>query len=197
MDWKNPVICFVTKMLAFYLSIAVVTGQNPPTIGDPYAARGNPKSPDGKYVWIVRTTSSLGYDLLNVATGQKLVTLNAYYPDANDSNIRYAMALGVFWNKDGTIVALDELNRRRAGHLYFFTLRNETVRELRAENIIPCPASADEGRLVVDPGWISGTKIRVRQALKTKSGEFVSHYFNLDFASPDHPSIEPAEQSSG
>jgi hypothetical protein len=194
MTSKNPVICFVTKMLAFYLSTAVVTAQNPPTVGDPYAARGNPKSPDGKYAWIVRTTSPLGYDLLNVATGQKLVALNAYYPEANDSNIRYAKALGAFWNKDGTIVTVDELNRRRAGYLYFFILqKNGTVREIRAENIIPCPSSADEDRLVVDPGWVSGTTIRVRQALKTKSGEFVSHYFNLDFANSDHPSVEPAE----
>jgi hypothetical protein len=193
MTSKNPVICFVTKMLAFYLSTAVVTAQNPTTVGDPYAARGNPKSPDGKYEWIVRTTSPLGYDLLNVVTGQKLVALNAYYPEANDSNIRYAKALGVFWNKDGTIVALDELNRRRAGYLYFFVLRNGIVREIRAENIVPCPSSADEDRLVVDPGWVSGTTIRVRQALKTKSGEFVSHYFNLDFANSDHPSVEPAE----
>jgi hypothetical protein len=180
-------------MLAFYLSTAAVTAQNPPTVGDPYAARGNPKSPDGKYEWIVRTTSPLGYDLLNVVTGQKLVALNAYYPEADDSNIRYAKALGVFWNKDGTIVALDELNRRRAGYLYFFILRNGTVREIRADNFVPCPSSADEDRLVVDPGWVSGTTIRVRQALKTKSGEFVSHYFNLDFANPDHPSVEPAE----
>ena len=180
-------------MLAFYLSTAVVTAQNPTTVGDPYAARGNPKSPDGKYEWIVRTTSPLGYDLLNVVTGQKLVALNAYYPEANDSNIRYAKAFGVFWNKDGTIVALDELNRRRAGYLYFFILRNGTVREIRADNFVPCPSSADEDRLVVDPGWVSGTTIRVRQALKTKSGEFVSHYFNLDFANSDHPSVEPAE----
>jgi hypothetical protein len=193
MTSKNPVICFVTKMLAFYLSTAVVKVQNPTTVGDPYAARGNPKSPDGKYEWIVRTTSPLGYDLLNVVTGQKLVALNAYYPEANDSNIRYAKALGVFWNKDGTIVALDELNRRRAGYLYFFILRNGTVREIRADNFVPCPSSADEDRLVVDPGWVSGTTIRVRQALKTKSGEFVSHYFNLDFANSDHPSVEPAE----
>jgi hypothetical protein len=192
MDAKNPVTCFVTKMLAFYLAIAVGTAQNPPTIGDPYAARGNPKSPDGKYAWIVRTTSPVGYDLLNVATGQKLVTLNAYYPETNAANIRYAKALGVFWNKDGTIVALDELNRRRAGHLYFFVLQNGTAHEIRAENIIPCPSSADEGRLVVDPGWVAETIIRVRQALKTKSGEFASHYFNIDFANPDHPSTEPA-----
>jgi hypothetical protein len=193
MGSKSSVICLVTKILAFYLLTAVVTAQNPPTIGDPYPARGNPKSPDGKYEWIVRTTSPVGYDLLNVATGKKLVTLNAYYPEANDSSIRYAKALGIFWNEDGTIVALDELNRRRAGHLYFFILRNGTVHEIRAENIIPCPSYADEGRLVVDPGWVSGTRIRVRQALKTKAGEFVSHYFNLDFANPDNPSIEPAE----
>jgi hypothetical protein len=88
---------------------------------------------------------------------------------------------------------LDELNRRRAGHLYFFDLGNGKMREIRSENILPIPSYADEGRVVVDPGWVSATKIRVRQALKTKAGEFVSKYFTIDFADPDNLKIEPTE----
>ena len=57
-------------------------------------------------------------------------------------------------------------------------------------NIVPIPPYAVEGRVVVDPGWLSGTKIRVRQALKTKTGEFVSKYFTIDFANLDSPRIQ-------
>ena len=115
------------------------------------------------------------------------------FRSANSANIQYAKAWGIFWNKDGTVVALDELNRRRAGHLYFFLLRKGTVQEIRSENILPIPSSADEGRVVVDPGWLSGTKIRVRQAMKTKAGEFVSKFFTIDFANPEDLKIQPAE----
>jgi hypothetical protein len=176
------------------LTTAAATAQNLPEKGDPYASRGNPKSPDGKYEWTVRTTSPIRYELVNVPDGKETVTVNAYNSEVNSSNVRYAKACGIFWNEDGTMVALDELNRRRAGRLYFFILRNRTVREIRSENIFPIPLYADECRVVVDPGWISGTKIRVRQALKTKSGEFVSKYFIIDFENPDNPKIQPAEQ---
>jgi hypothetical protein len=181
-------------MLMLCLTTAAATAQNPPDKGDPYASRGNPKSLDGKYEWTVRTTNPIRYELVNVPDGKEAVTVHAYNPDVNSSNIQYAKACGIFWNKDGTVVALDELNRRRAGHLYFFILRNGTVHEIRSENIFPIPLYADECRVVVDPGWVSGTKIRVRQALKTKSGEFVSKYFTVDFANPDDPKIQPTEQ---
>jgi hypothetical protein len=180
-------------ILIVCLSAALATAQNPPMTGDPYAPRGNPKSPDGKYQWIVQTTNPIRYELVGVADGKELVTVNAYYTEANSSNIRYAKANGIFWSQDGKVVALDELNRRRAGHLYFFILGNGNVREIRSENLLPVPSYADEGRVVADPGWISATKIRVRQALKTKAGEFVSKYFTIDFADPDNLKIEPSE----
>jgi hypothetical protein len=178
-------------MFILFLVSAIATAQNPPNTGDPYVSRGNPKSPDGTLEWTVGTTSPIHYELVHLPEGKVLATVNAYYPEANRSNIRYAKAYGVFWNEDGTVVALDELNRRRAGHLYFFILHNGTVREIRAENIFPIPASADEGRVVVDPGWVSRTKIQVRQALKTKTGEFVSRYYTVDFANPDDVKILP------
>lgn len=193
MSPENLMNCVVARMLMLCLLSSAVMAQNPPMTGDPYISRGNPKSPDGKYEWTVRTTNPVRYELVNVPHGRPVVTVNSYYPDADSSNIQYAKAYGAFWNKDGTVVALDELNRRRAGHLYFFILPNGTVHEIRSENIIPIPSYADEGRVVVDPGWVSGTKIRVRQALKTKSGEFVSKYFAIDFANPDDPKIQPVD----
>jgi len=179
-------------VLMICLLTSGATAQNPPMTGDPYISRGNPKSPDGKYEWTVRT-NPIRYELDHVTDGKEIVTVNSYYPDASSSNIQYAKACGIFWNKNGSVVALDELNRRRAGHLYFFILRNGTVHEIRSENIFPVPSYADEGRVVVDPGWVSGTKIRVRQALKTRSGEFVSRYFTVDFANPDDLKILPTE----
>jgi len=180
-------------ILLLYLLTTFVRAQNPPVTGDPYAPRGDPKSPDGKYEWIVQRTNPIRYELVSLPDGKVLATVNAYYPDATSSNIRYANACGIFWSKDGKVVALDELNRRRAGHLYFFILGDEKVREIRVENILPIPSSADEGRIVVDPGWVSGTTIRVRQALKTKAGEFVSKYFTIDFADSDNVKIAAGE----
>ena len=54
-----------------------------------------------------------------MVTGNAIATVNAYYPDPDEMNIRYANAAGFYWNRDGSVVALDELNRRRAGYLYF------------------------------------------------------------------------------
>ena len=187
---KTPLNCISAVGVLFYLLTSGSMAQNPPMRGDPYLTRGSPKSPNGKFEWIVKTNNPLRYELIYLPGGESLATVNAYYPEPNSSAIRYAEAFGIFWNKDGTVVALDELNRRRAGHLYFFTLQNGAVREIRSENILPIPTYADEGRLVVDPGWVSATKIRVRQALKTKSGDFVSKYFTIDFAKPDAPEIQ-------
>jgi hypothetical protein len=192
MSPKSLINRFSARMLMLcLLTDAAATAQNPRMTGDPYVSRGNPKSPNGKYEWAVKTTNPIRYELVKKPEGREVVTVKASYPEANSSNIQYAKAYGVFWNKDGTVVALDELNRRRAGHLYFFILRNGIVHEIRSENIIPIPSYADEGRVVVDPGWVSATKIRVRQALKTKSDEFVSKYFTIDFANPDDLKIQP------
>ena len=191
MRTRGSINRFFTRPLMLGLLAVTAIAQNPPTTGDPYASRGNPKSPNGKYEWVVRTTNPLRYELMNVPDGKVLATVNAYYPDANQTNIQYARAYGVFWNEAGTVVALDELNRRRAGRLYFFILESGAAREIRSENILTTPENAEEGRVVVDPGWVSGTKIRVRQALKTKSGEFISKYFTVDFANPDDLKIQP------
>jgi hypothetical protein len=190
---KSLIKCVSVRMLMLFLLTAAATAQNPPMTGNPYVSRGNPKSPNGKYEWMLRTTNPIRYELVDAPDGKVMVTVNAYYPDANRANIQYAKACGIFWNQDGTVVALDELNRRRAGHLYFFLLRKGTAQEFRSENILPIPSSADEGRVVVDPGWLSGTKIRVRQAMKTKAGEFISKFFTIDFANPEDLKIQPAE----
>jgi len=185
----------VKYLAAVILTLSLLTiaaiGQNPPPTADPYAPRGNPKSPDGGYQWMVRTSNPIGYELLDLHNGKALMTVNAYYPDVNGANLQYAKACGFFWNQDGTMVALDELNRRRAGHLYFFFVHDGKVQEIPVEALFPLPPAADEGRVVVDPEWLSQNKIRVRQTLKTKSGRFVSQSFVVDFARPEEPKILP------
>ena len=73
-----------------YLLTAFAMAQNPPATGDPYLPRGNPKSPEGKYecTVTVRTTSPLRYELVDLSDGKSLVTVSAYYPNANSSTIR-------------------------------------------------------------------------------------------------------------
>ena len=181
--------CTTMRMLTIFLLAVSAQAQNPPETGDPYVSRGNPKSPNGKYEWAVRTNYPIRYELIETSSGKTLATVRAYYPDVDCANVQYAKANGVFWNRDGTIVALDELNRRRAGRLYFFSLRNGSARETPSESIVPISASADEGRLVIDPGWISSTKIRVRLALKGSSGDATSRYYLIDFSEPDRPLV--------
>ncbi len=179
---------FAVILLTVIIASAAIA-QNPPLAGDPYLPRGRSTSPDGKYEWVVDPGTQIRYRLIQVQTGQELASVNAYYPEPNSVDLRFAKAFGVFWNEEGTVVALDELNRRRAGNLYFFIVRGGNVSEVRAEKLIPLPADADEGRLVIDPGWLSPTTVRVRQAVKTKKGEFYSKYFSIDFANPDAPMV--------
>lgn len=183
--------CGTTRMVILWLIAAAAMAQNPPENGDPYVSRGNPTSPNGKYTWIVRTDIPIRYELVDTSDGKALAVVKASYPENDMLNIQYAKANGVFWNSDGTVVALDELNRRRAGRLYFFTLRNGTVHEIASESIIPIPESAGEGRVVVDPGWVSPARIRVRLALKTRGGTFVSEYYLIDFTDLNQPKLQP------
>jgi hypothetical protein len=172
---------------------AVATGQNPPLSGDPYTPRGKAASPDGQYEWVVHSGHQIHYELIDLRSGKAIASVNAYYPEPNSSNLQFAKAYGVFWNDDGTVVALDELNRRRAGYLYFFVLRHGTFTEIRAGNLIPLPADADEGRIVIDPGWVGAMRIQVRQAVKTRRGDFQSKYFIIDFTNPNTPSVQPVD----
>jgi hypothetical protein len=176
-----------------WLMTAFALAQNPPESGDPYAARGNAESPDARYEWVVRSRSRIQYKLIDLRGGKAIASVNACYPEPNSSNLQFAKACGVFWNEDGTVVALDELNRRRAGYLYFFVLRNGIVSEIRANNLIPPTPDADESRIVVDPGWVSPTRIQVRRAVKTRRGDFYSKYFIIDFASSNAPSVQPVD----
>lgn len=161
-------------------------GQTPPKTGDPYVPRGQPSSPDGKYTIVVKTSPKIGYDLIEKATSRVVASVGAYYPEANEFNEKYAKALGVFWNAAGNVVALDELNRRTAGYLYFLVLYNGTVAEIKADSLIPIPRSADLGRTVVDKGWISPTKVTVRLSL-TEAGEHTDTFYIVDFSDPRHP----------
>src|SRR5690348_15560710 len=109
-----------TLLHAFLLALiaaGTLFGQNPPLTGDPYASRGNPRSPDGKYVWLIKNSPSIAYVLEQNSSSKVLAEVPAYYPQPDPDNLKYAKACGVFWNRTGTIVALDELNRRRSGQL--------------------------------------------------------------------------------
>jgi hypothetical protein len=171
-------------------------GQDTPLTGDPYAARGRTKSPDGKYDWIVREIPTIRYELINVDTGDAIATVSSYYPTTNAINVRYANAVGVYWNRDSTVVALDELNRRRAGSLYFFTLSEGKATRYRAEQFIPIPKTLDEARPVVDPGWVSPTEIRLRLAAKSHGRDARSKFYLVDFSNPNAPRVQASEAAS-
>jgi hypothetical protein len=179
----------VAQTIGLHLLAATLLGQNPPLSGNPYAPRGEPKSPDGIYEWIVKTNPTIRYELINIGSKTAVASVDCYYPDPNEMNIRYANAFGVFWNEASSVVALDELNRRRAGHLYFFTLTEGKVREYQVEQVIPIPKTADEARFVVDSGWISPTKIRVRLAVKSRGTGPTSKFYIVDFSNPDTPKV--------
>jgi hypothetical protein len=177
---------------AFHFVAGCLFAQNPPLTGDPYAARGRAMSPDGHYEWRVRRSPTIRYELIHIATGSAIAAVNAYYSDPDEMNIRYAISAGFYWSRDGSVVALEELNRRRAGYLYFFVLRGEKAEMFRAEQLIPIPR-AEEGRLVVDPGWISSKKIRVRLAVKYGGGNPTSKFYLIDFSNPDAPQVQPGK----
>jgi hypothetical protein len=166
-----------------------VLGQNPPKTGDPYVPRGKPSSPNGEYMIAVKTSPKIGYDLIEKTTSRAVASVEAYYPEANEFNEKYAKAIGVFWNANGNVVALDELNRRAAGYLYFLVLHNGTVAEIKADSLIPIPRSAELGRTVVDKGWISPTKVTLRLSL-TEGGEHTDTFYIVDFSDPRHPKAQ-------
>jgi hypothetical protein len=183
----------IVQIIVLHFVAAAAFGQNPPLTGDPYAPRGKSKSPDGNYEWVVRTNPTIRYELIDIGTKNAIATISSYYPNPDGMNIRYANAVGVYWNHDSSVVALDELNRRRAGHLYFFTLVGGNAHGHRAEQFIPIPKTADEARLVVDPGWISPTKIRIRLALKSRGSDSTSKFYLIDFSDPNTPQIQPTQ----
>ena len=179
----------IQTALALFL-LTSTFAQNPPDSGNPYTPRGEPKSPDGKLAWVVRTDAPIRYELIELITRKPIVTVDSYYPETDPENILYANALGVYWNSNGDRVVLDELNRRRSGKIYFFSITNGKPKQLQVVRLVPIPPSADEARLVVDPGWVSPTKIRTRLAMKNKNGDFESKFYLIDLADPDKPIVE-------
>jgi hypothetical protein len=182
----------LVRIVAFHFVTGSLFAQNPPSTGDPYTARGRAMSPGGHYEWRVRKAPTIRYELIHIATGNAIATVSAYYPDPDEMNIRYAHATSFYWNHDSSLVALDELNRRRAGYLYFFVLQGGSVAVHRAEQLIPIPKT-EEGRLVVDPGWISPTKIRVRLAAQYGGSIPTSRFYLIDFSNPDVPQVQPVK----
>jgi hypothetical protein len=183
----------IVGAIAFHFVATFSLAQNPPLTVHPYATRGNAKSPDGKYEWIVKSSPTIQYELIDTATKNAIATVKSYYPDRDEMNVRYANAVGAYWNQDSSVVALDELNRRRAGYLYFFTLTNGKVRKFRAEQFVPLPKTFDEARFAIDGGWISPVKIRIRLAEKSVRSNPKSIFYVIDFSNPNSPQIQPAQ----
>jgi hypothetical protein len=183
---KHTFLCWLFWM-------ASTLAQNPPEAGDPYRPRGEPRSPDRKYEWIVKTDVPLGYELVQLTAKKPILTVRAYFPEADPDQVRYAKAVGIFWNSLSNLVVLDELNRRRSGRLYFFSIENEIPKRLSVIRLIPIPAGADEARLVIDPGWVSPTRIRTRLAIKDKGGGFESRFYFIDLTDPEKPVVTPTE----
>jgi len=180
------------RIIAFHFVAGCLSAQNPPLTGDTYATRGRARSPDGLYEWRVTTTPTIRFELIHIPTENAIATVNAYYRDPDEMNVRYANAAGFYWNRDSSVVALDELNRRRAGYLYFFVVQGGKAETRRAEQLIPIPKT-EEARLVVDPGWISPTTIRVRLATRYGGSDTTSKFYLIDFSNPDAPKIQPAK----
>jgi hypothetical protein len=183
----------IPQIIGFQFIAAWLLAQNPPLTGNPYAPRGKARSPDGNYEWIVKEKPTIRYELIQVATGKAIAVVRSYYSLSDEMNIRYAKAFGAYWNRDSSVVALDELNRRRAGYLYFFILAGGKAQEHRAEQFVPIPKTVDEARLVVDPGWVSATKIRLRLAEKSRDSNPTSKFYLIDFSNPENPSVQPAQ----
>jgi hypothetical protein len=181
------------KTLVFILlgltAAVAARSQNPPKTGNPYFPRGQATSPDGNDEVLVKTSPELKYELVEKATAKVLASVPAYYPEPNEFNEKYAKAVGVYWNTEGNIVAIDELNRRAAGYLYFLVLQNGLVKEIKADTLVPIPPSADLGRTVIDRGWITPTCITVRLSL-TERGQHTDTLYTIDFADPRHPTVQ-------
>src|SRR5208283_1244853 len=105
--------------------------------------------------------------------------------------LRYARAVAVYWNKNSNLVALDELNYRRAGDIYFFSIQDGKAKQIEVS--VPKPPDADETRLCADKSWISPTKFSLRQAIRLKDGDFQSKYYTLDLANLDHATVHLEE----
>jgi hypothetical protein len=187
---------FILIISLLFPVVEYVYGQDTPTTNppypsnNPYTPRGDPQSPDGRYGWVVSTTNPVRYELLDTTSRTALATLESYFADSGGAEaVHYAQAYGVYWNKDSSLVALDELNYRRAGKLYFFALEDGKAKPINVDQLIPIPINSVENRLCADRAWISPLKFSVRLAMKLRNGEFKSKFLVIDFSDADHPTV--------
>jgi hypothetical protein len=96
----------------------------------------------------------------------------------------------VYWNDRSNLVALDELNYRRAGRLYLFWIQDGKARPIPFEGLITPPAGATEARFCVRHGWRSATQLSIRLAAQLSSGEVISKGYMVDVGDPTHPKIQ-------
>jgi hypothetical protein len=107
------------------------------TVSQP-APRSSRTSPNGEYEWVVNETAPVSYQLLDRRSHAVCATIRSYFADSDSRlAIGYASRVSSYWNTDSNIVALDELNYRRAGCLYFFSVEHGDLKQI--EVCIPAP----------------------------------------------------------
>lgn len=185
-------------LLSLLASIPGSISGQVPTVNPPspsvglFAPRGSLTSPDGRYEWIVNEASPVSYQLIDSIDHTVRLTINCYFAESDKRTaIRYARALRVYWNRDSNIVAIDELNYRRAGYLYFVSVKDGNAKQIDVN--IPAPRDFEESRFCASKGWVSPSKFSVRQAVKLKGGAYQSKYYIIDFGNEDHPTATIAE----
>jgi hypothetical protein len=160
---------------------------------DPFAPKGERKSPDGRYEWIIRPGNPIQFQLLDKRGNQVLATVDSEF--MNDE--KFARATGFYWNSAGTVTILDELNYRRAGRLYAYAVADGNTTPVPLERFVPDPPDAEVARLTAEApwdapppkplGWVSSTQFRLRQAMKLRNGEITTVYYLIDFRNPRKP----------
>lgn len=147
-------------------------------------------SPNGEYEWVVNETAPVSYQLLDLRRHAVCATIKSYFADSDSRlAIGYASRVNTYWNTDSNMVALDELNYRRAGCLYFFSVGHGNSKQIEVR--VPAPPDFDEARLCADKAWISPSRFSVRQAIKLKTGGFQSKYYIIDLESRTSPTWRP------
>ena len=175
-------------MLTLYTAALAITAACPQT---PVLPRQDRRSPDERYEWRIEGHDPVRYELVEAGSQRVLATVKDYFYDQGQAlALRHAQGVAVYWNDRSNLVALDELNYRRAGRLYLFWIQNGKARPIPFEGLITPPAGATEARFCVRRGWKSATQLFIRLAAQLSSGEVISKGYVIDAGDPTHPKVQ-------
>ncbi len=187
----------VTLFLLFLCTIFWTTTLAQEVGRDPFTPKGDRVSPNRKYAWTFVLDDSVRYVLKDRQTGEILASIKSYYgPDQ-----KFARAAGFYWNDLSSIVIVDELNYRRAGNFYAFSVQSGRASPIQLASLIHPPSDANEFRLTTEQpwndrpsirlGWLNSSTYVVRLALKRIDGNEEPLYYKLDLSDPQHPTATP------